>query len=362
MPASTLSRKSPLSVAAFAVASLLPVPLLAAGIWAGGAWVWAGFLYMAVLSLLLDQIIPHLAGDAPEGAEFPAADLVLVAIGLAALALLPAATWAIAGPSGLRPGQKLLLFLGAGLWLGQVGHPAAHELIHRGNRFLFRLGQALYAALLFGQHTSAHRLVHHRHVGTARDPNSARAGEGFYRFAARAWRGSFIQGLRAENALRAKGKAAGPHPYAINLGVGALALGLAVAVAGWAGLLAWLGLTLHAQMQILLSDYVQHYGLRRAILADGRPEPVGPQHSWNTPHLFSAAMMLNAPRHSDHHAHPTRPYPALRLPGADAAPRLPWPLPLACTLALLPRLWRRAMARRLKPWQAAAEARQVTQA
>ena len=103
-----------------------------------------------------------------------------------------------------------------------------------------------------------------------------------------------------------------------------------------------------------MSDYVQHYGLRRASLPGGRPEPVGPAHSWNAGHWFSSSMMLNAPRHSDHHAHPARPYPALRLPETDKAPRLPWPLPVACTLAFFPRLWKRAIRRHLKPWREAA--------
>jgi alkane 1-monooxygenase len=89
-----------------------------------------------------------------------------------------------------------------------------------------------------------------------------------------------------------------------------------------------------------LSDYVQHYGLRRAA-----GERVATAHSWNAPQWFSSSLMLNAPRHSDHHAHPTRPYPALRL--EDDAPILPWPLPLACFVALIPRLWRRKMARAL---------------
>jgi alkane 1-monooxygenase len=61
--------------------------------------------------------------------------------------------------------------------------------------------------------------------------------------------------------------------------------------------------------------------------------------------------MLNAPRHSDHHAHPARPYPALRLPAPEAAPRLPWSLPLACMIALAPPLWRRAIAPRLAAWR-----------
>lgn len=337
----------PLPLAAFALAALLPLPLLVLGLVEGRAWLWAAFLYMGVLTILLDQLVPLTAGTA-EGDEFPAADLLLITVGLAALALLPLATRAIAGPSGLTTGERVLLFFASGFWLGQVAHPAAHELIHRPKRPLFRLGATVYSALLFGQHASAHRLVHHRHVASADDPNSARAGESFYRFARRAWVGSFRQGLAAETDLRARATK-GPHPYAAYLAISAACLALATLIAGLPGLLIWTALALHAQSQILLSDYVQHYGLTRARLPDGRLEPVSPAHSWNTAHWFASAMMLNAPRHSDHHVHPSRPFPALDLP--DDAPRLPWPLPLACALALSPRLWRRAIAPHLARWQ-----------
>jgi alkane 1-monooxygenase len=101
-----------------------------------------------------------------------------------------------------------------------------------------------------------------------------------------------------------------------------------------------------------MSDYVQHYGLARATGRNGKPEPVGVRHSWNSPHVMSSALMLNAPRHSDHHAHPARPYPALRLPDAADAPHLPWPLPVACTLALFPPLWKRAIRPHLAKWKA----------
>src|SRR5690606_21269121 len=107
----------------FAAAALAPLPLFALGLWGGGPFVWAGFLYMFCLSAVLDRLIPHVAADATEGQEFPGSDALLVAVGLSALALLPLATWAVAGPSGLSPLGRGLIFLGAGLWLGQVGHP-----------------------------------------------------------------------------------------------------------------------------------------------------------------------------------------------------------------------------------------------
>lgn len=338
----------PLPLAAFAVAALLPLLLIALGAVWGGLWLWSAFLYMSVLTILLDQLLPLTSGQT-EGDAFPAADALLVAAGIGALTLLPLATWAIATPGPLETGQRVLLFFAAGFWLGQVAHPAAHELIHRPRREHFRLGAAVYTGLLFGQHASAHRLVHHRHVASRNDPNTAREGESFYRFAPRAWIGSFRDGLAAETALRQRKDHFGFNPYIAYLAGSAAALALAILIAGLPGLLVWTGLALHAQSQILLSDYVQHYGLTRSRRADGKLEPVGPAHSWNTAHWFSSAMMLNAPRHSDHHVHPARPFPALRLP--DDAPRLPWPLPVACALALAPRLWRRATRPHLARWR-----------
>lgn len=336
-------------MAIFAVAALAPLAALAVGVAQGGAWAAGTLVYMTALAAVLDRMKDAFRGDASEGVEFPAADPVLVAVGLGAVLVLPATVWAVGGDSGLSGLSRAAIFLGAGLWLGQVAHPAAHELIHRGNRGLFALGVAVYGLLLFGHHASAHRLVHHRHVATAQDPNSARAGEGFYRFFLRAWVGSFRSGWRAERDLSRRAGGGRVNPYGAYVGLALAALALGLVIAGPAGALAWAALGLHAQVQILLSDYVQHYGLSRRIGPGGRAEPVSPAHSWNAPHWFSSAFMLNAPRHSDHHAHPARPYPALRLP--QGAPMLPWPLPVACTLALLPPVWRRRISPYLAEWR-----------
>lgn len=338
----------PLPVAVFAVVALAPLPLLAAGLLQGGGLALAGLCYMTVLAALIDQLIPWVAADAPEGAEFPAGNALLVILGVAHLVAMPLAVALIAGPGPLAPWERVALFLGFGLWFGQVSVPAAHELIHRGARGLFGLGVAVYVSLLFGHHASAHRLVHHRHVASAADPNSAREGEGFYRFALRAWLGSFRAGWRAERALRPGRRIT---PYTSYVLGAAAALALAWGLAGWPGVAVWAGLAAHAQMQLLLSDYVQHYGLTRAVRPDGRLEPVAARHSWNARPWFTSALMLNAPRHSDHHAHPSRPYPALRLPAPEQAPMLPWSLPVSCTLALVPPLWKALMRQQLAPWR-----------
>lgn len=333
-------------VTSFAAMALLPLALCLLAAALGGVWVWLAIFYLGLVVAGLDLVLPANDADAPEGAEFPGSDALLAVIAVAAplliaLVVLGAAQWGWAEAG---------LILAAGFWLGQVAHPAAHELIHRADRRLFRLGQVVYAALAMGHHASSHRLVHHVHVATPEDPATARSGQGFWRFLLRAEAEGFRKGLAAETALRAR-RAKGLHPYVLYAGITLCAAGLALALGGWPGLVVWMLLCLHTKLQIHLSDYVQHYGLQRRRLPDGRLEPVGPRHSWNGGQWLSGHMMLNAPRHSDHHAHPLRPYPALRLPGAEDAPRLPLPLPLACTMALVPPLWRRVMRPHVARWR-----------
>ena len=333
----------------FAAATLLPLALALLGALWGGGFAWAALLAMTALAATLDLLVRRAPRPDPER-EFPGSDALLVAVVGGGLLLLALTVRAVAGEA-MAGAQKAGLFAACALYLGQVGNAAAHELVHRAPRALRRLGALHYAAVLFGHHASAHPLVHHVLVATRADPNSARLGEPFWRFAGRAWRGSLRKGFRAEaERLARAGRPGWRHPYggylAATVACGAAAWGLG----GWRGVLAWLGIGVVAAGQLLLSDYVQHYGLARAPRADGRPEPVSDRHSWNSPHPASSAMMLNAPRHSDHHAHPARPYPALRLP-LDA-PTLPRSLPVMACVALVPALWRRAMDPRARAWAA----------
>lgn len=322
----------------YAIATLLPAVLLGIGALAGGWAIWLAPVSVGLLWVALDRL-PDPSGEG----ELPVGDGLLALIGAVQLALLPVAIWALT--TRLTGGEWLAGLVGFGLFFGQVGNPAAHELIHRADRRLSRLGTAVYVAFLFGHHVSAHRLVHHAHVATPQDPNSARRGQGFWRFLPRAWIGSFRAGYRAEQALCQRARHPRRNPYALYVG-GAVALMAAVFLTfGLKGLAVYLLLAGHFQSQLLVADYVQHYGLRRQRLADGRYEAVGPGHSWNARGWYSSAITLNAPRHSDHHAHPARPWPRLQLP--EGAAMLPAPLPAMAVLALVPPLWRRVMDPRL---------------
>lgn len=325
----------------FATASLLPPAMIwGATLW-GGGWSWAALFSITLWVLLLDRLARE---RAPEQAG-PAATVLQVTLALAHFALLlPVAT------AAARIGWEnaIPLVLAHGLFMGQISHPNAHELIHRPNRQLRRLGVLIYSSMLIGHHASAHLKVHHVHVATPQDPNTARRGEGFYRFLIRAWTGSFRAGFRAEQAARARRMKSGldaGHPYITYVAVGICVPAIVFWTGGPAALAAFLCAAAHAQIQIFIADYVQHYGLLRVRHGNGRLVPVGPAHSWNAPQWYSSSMMLNAPRHSDHHMSPGRPFPELRL--TDGMPVLPHSLPVMGAIALIPPLWRRMMERQL---------------
>ncbi|NHX27973.1 alkane 1-monooxygenase, partial [Escherichia coli] len=138
----------------FALATLAPVPLLGLGAAFGGAWIWAALIYMTLFAGLADRVMARPESDAPEGAEFPAADRLSALLAVLHFVLLAAGVWAVSGVSGLTLGARIVAFFAYGLFFGQVSNSNAHELIHRSTRALHRLGMWVYISLMFGHHTS----------------------------------------------------------------------------------------------------------------------------------------------------------------------------------------------------------------
>jgi len=326
----------------YAIASLTPAAFLGLACLFGGHWPVLAALSVTGAVYLMDRLTRLMPPRQDTGRWLS------YLLGIAHFFLLWLGVVALSSHGTLDHADKALIFIALGLFLGQVSNSNAHELIHAKARLPRRLGALIFCTLGHGHHVSAHLHVHHVHAATEGDPNSARLGEGFWRFWLRAAPAEFIAGLKAET-RRHKGRLL-RHPYLLWIGGAAIGLLLSYALAGVAGLLVHIALAAYAQWQLLLSDYVQHYGLRRAVLPGGKPEPMGPQHSWNAPQWYSSAMMLNAPRHSDHHQHPARHFPDLEVT-PETMPILPRSLPVMATIALYPPLWHRIMDHRAVRWQ-----------
>lgn len=329
----------------FNIITLTSAALLVLAGTLGGIWIWTALLYVTVFMYVIDRLFSTDAVRTETSGPYPGGDGLSVLLGLLHLPLLFLGARAVGGFAGLDTVERVVCFFAFGSYFGQVSNTNNHEMIHRTNRRLKRFGTFLYVTVMYGHHVSAHLLVHHPDAGTDDDPNCAKPGEGFYRYLIRAWFGSFVAGYQAENRLRARAstpKSAWSHPYVFYVVGAVLSAGVAFWLGGWPGLMAFVGISLYAHIQHLMSDYVQHYGIHRATLENGDLEPIGPAISWNATNFFSSALMVNAPRHSDHHIHPTRHYPELQI-DTDTMPILPFSLPVMCFIALVPPLFRKVM-------------------
>jgi alkane 1-monooxygenase len=223
--------------------------------------------------------------------------------------------------------EKVVLFLGVGLMSGTIGIVYAHELMHKSSKLERFLGDMLMGMALYGHYRSEHLLVHHIHVGTPRDPVTARYKEHFWKFYPRVLVQSLLSSFRAERAMLARRDRPVWHrsnPYWRYLGFAVGFLILAFLIGGWSGVALFMIAAGFAIFQLELVNYIEHYGLTLKHLGDGKYERQKPHHSWNSAHAATSALLINVTRHSDHHSRPDRPYPLLQTPTEDEAPHLPF--------------------------------------
>jgi alkane 1-monooxygenase len=236
------------------------------------------------------------------------------------------------------------LAVAVGIVNGVLGITAAHELIHRSARWERGVGAALLALVCYGTFKIEHIRGHHVTVSTPKDRSSATMGQSLYAFLPV----SIVANVTAAWALEAgqlqrKGHSAfGPFNEVLWLTAASVVIAAAFAIAfGTVGLGFFVVQSLVAIVLLEIVNYIQHYGLRRRQMPDGRYERTTMHHSWNAPYRLSNWFLFNLQRHSDHHAHADRRYAVLR--HFDDSPMLPTGYGGMVLLALVPRLWFRVM-------------------
>lgn len=259
------------------------------------------------------------------------------------------ACWLWSGGGWLTMGtiDKIGLMVTVGI-VGGIAINAAHELGHRRASTEKRLSKIALAQTGYGHFFVEHNRGHHLRVATVEDPASARLGESVYHFIPRSVLGGLRSAWQLEGARLAK---AGTSRWSLRNDIlNAWLLSAAI----FAGLVAWFGAVIipwllgQAIIGVCLLEtvnYLEHYGLRRQRLADGRYERVGQRHSWNSDTLIANVFLYHLQRHSDHHANPQKRYQTLQ--HCDQAPQLPTGYGSMLVLAWCPPLWRRVMDRRV---------------
>ena len=325
--------------------SLPPIHLLALEL--RGPWVFISLLNAFALIPVLDSLSGHSTKEADLAAPRRGFhDRVLELWAPTQLALL---TWTIYSMIKRAPTQLELvgLSLSMGLLSGAVGINIAHELMHRKGRAHRALAELLMTSVGYAHYCVEHVLGHHLFVGTHGDPVTARRGESVYAFLPRAiftgiasaWR---LEKKRCERAgIRGLNLRDRRQRYLLTQA--ALFSSLYLAFGAFGGLIItfYLMQALTAVLLLEITDYIEHYGLTRAKLENGRYERIADHHSWNSTHALTSAYLFHLTRHSDHHMVASRPYDQLR--ARPEAPCLPAGYPSMMLLSLIPPLWFRVM-------------------
>jgi alkane 1-monooxygenase len=260
--------------------------------------------------------------------------------------VLIAMAWFV-GTHSLSAWAVVGLALIAGSYSG-LGINTAHEMGHKKPKFEKLLAKIVLAVPAYGHFCIEHNRGHHTYVATTEDPASSRMGESIYHFVLREIPGSFNRGWQQEaERLNKLGKSSWSidndilQSFAISL----VLQGTLIALFGWVMIPFLLIHNVWAWFQLTSANYIEHYGLLREKLPNGRYERCQPHHSWNANYIFSNIALFHLERHSDHHANPTRRYQSLR--NFDDIPQLPNGYYGMYLVAYIPWLWYKIMDKRV---------------
>ncbi len=326
------------------------------GAWLGGGWTFLTVAYTYVLMPLLEPLVGYDSGPTGHPAGPPQRRSALgrailwswlpMKVGLLIYAL------GLIASGALSVVEIIGLTLSFGLISGGLSIVFAHELMHSSRRAERAIAEALMTSCTYTHFCIEHVAGHHRRVATPEDPASARYGESLYAFVPRSVGGGLKSAWRIEK-RRLEKKGLGLWNFENRmLRYAAEVLGLYALVIWFFGPAGGLFMLIQSYFAVSLLEtinYLEHYGLERQRLDDGRYERVGPQHSWDSGSRVTNWHTLNLGRHADHHGIASRPFEQLRL--HPEAPQLPAGYSAMLLMAMVPPLWFHYMNRQLEAWQ-----------
>ena len=255
---------------------------------------------------------------------------------------------------GLTTFEYIGMTMNTGSAVGILGINVGHELGHRLTKFEQTLSKMLLLPALYMHFFIEHNLGHHKHVSTPEDPATSRFGENIYAFFIRSVKGSYLDAWEIEKTQLQRRKITfwSMNNQMIQFQLIQFTYLLVIGfVFGWQVMALAVVVAIIGFLHLEAVNYVEHYGLVRNKLENGRYETVKPHHSWNSNHEMGRIFLYELTRHSDHHFKATRKYQVLR--HFDESPQLPYGYPGSVLLAFVPPLWFSVMNKRVPRHQQA---------
>ena len=330
-------------------------PLLFLALYYGSWWLIGPFAFMSLAGLLDRPFGPDGINLNPRGTS----DSKFVWYNL------PVWTWACLWPPTLIFGMWQILVGGAfALWESlilvilltmeaQAVFVVGHELVHRRSIWERRLGEFLLASNSYPQYATEHVYVHHAQVGTPHDVGSAPKGESFWKYFPREVVCNLTNSWDVVSKRLARRNHSRWHysnPFWRYAAFVLFWYGIVYALGGVWALPVYLFLGLGCVFSMKISNYFQHYGLRRVKLDNGRWEKASSRHSWDADWRFTNWMFFKMQRHADHHAVASRPYPQLQHLSGES-PELPGTYGDMMNLVLRPKKWFEKMDPLVDQWR-----------
>jgi len=313
------------------------------GIYFGGYFSAAGIIIIFIIHPLLDHLLTKIFGDEKSTSE-NSSNLSLYLWPLFQTILLFYSVQTLSQETNF-----LILTTGTislGIITGGFGITIAHELVHRPSKWQRGLGVWILATVNYAVFRIEHVHGHHRHVATPDDPASAKKGENIYFFIPKAIVGVFKGAKKIEDKRIAKLKIAGPWKYIFHRCY-QYHLSSILLIAGFYFLFGLKGVYIFLLQSFVaislleMVDFIEHYGLQRKIKENGKYEPVGPEHSWDTNFLLTNTSLYNLGKHAHHHQSASLSYQSLI--NTEGAHNYPFGYSTAVILALIPPLWRKVV-------------------
>src|SRR6185436_16116719 len=143
---------------------------------------------------------------------------------------------------------------------------------------------------------------HHKRVATREDPSSARYGEWIFAFYFRSVIFSYISAWNIANAdIKKKGKpvlSLSNEMIQFHL-IEIAFVAIILFVFGWLTTIYFLLAAIIGFLLLETVNYIEHYGLQRKVLGEGKYERAMPAHSWNSDHVIGRLFLFELSRHSD---------------------------------------------------------------
>lgn len=311
--------------------SLLPGIVVISGNLLGGYWAFSNIVFSLVILALIEQLLPENKSNSYSENDF-IPDAILVFHVLLQTASLTSLFYSYA--SGKIVGFEIIgAAVSTGINSGTSAIVVAHELVHRKNKFFKGLGKFLLFSAGNIYFYVEHLRVHHKWVGTDKDPATAKRGESLYRFFIRSMSGQ-IKGAWAveQERLRKENKNVLNNYVLQNLILQIVLLIVLFKLIGLMAVAIYMHQVLVANFLLEYTNYIEHYGLSRK-----ENERVREDLSWQTDKVISRFFLIDLSRHSDHHYYSSKPFHTLIT--YENSPKLPGGYASAFCLAMIPALW-----------------------